>query len=188
MDRIVELREYKDAFHKTIGKEDYVRLRDRAGDALVVRDLFKALGQDTCQQLDSLLDPSGIPAAIDDLSNKTLGPDQCRMIQGQIKYDGDGTRLQNAPKDRNQAAYQQYISLVNGNQEAVEKFLREKLTSDTFDKLWSALKKTADNVRMGNRPFITVFTNPIASFVELAENIQHPVHKCASICPTWSCY
>ncbi|KAK3806460.1 MAG: hypothetical protein J3Q66DRAFT_359130 [Benniella sp.] len=126
--------------------QDLEVLRDHTGDALVVRDVFKTFDQATRDQLDSLLDPSGIPAAIDALCKEALDPEDYEWIQEQIKETGDGRVLHEFLMD-NETAYQQYLSLVNGNQEPVEKFLREKLASETFDKLQSTLKETTDKVR-----------------------------------------
>jgi hypothetical protein len=129
--------------------EEYQELEillDHAGDALVVRDLFKTLDQGTRDQLDSLLDPSGIPAAIDDLCKKELDAEDYEWIQEQIKETGD-RRVLHEYLMYNETVYQQFLSLVNGNQQVVEKFLREKLASGAFDKLQSTLKVTADKVR-----------------------------------------
>ncbi|KAK3806407.1 MAG: hypothetical protein J3Q66DRAFT_359036, partial [Benniella sp.] len=84
--------------------------------------------------------------ATNDLCNKTFGVDEYRWIQEEIKETGDGSVLHGELMYSNTTVYQQYLSLVNGNQQVVEKFLREKLASDAFDKLHSTLKKVADNV------------------------------------------
>ncbi|KAK3806461.1 MAG: hypothetical protein J3Q66DRAFT_359131 [Benniella sp.] len=138
-----------DLLRVTLYPEDYQEVQiilDHAGDAVVVRDLFKTFDQATRDQLDSLLDPSGIPAAIDALCKQEFDQEEYEWIQEQIKETGDAKVLHQWLQ-YNETAYQQYLSLVNGNQEPVEKFLREKLASDSFDKLQSTLKETTDKVR-----------------------------------------
>jgi hypothetical protein len=127
--------------------EELQILLDRAGDTVVVCDLLSPLDQNTRNQLDSLVDLPGIQTAIDDLCNTTLGAGHYTEIQNEIKKTGEGGILHDKLMYSNSTVYQQYLSLVNGNQQVVEKFLREKLASDTFDKLHSTLKKTADSLR-----------------------------------------